>query len=255
MIEFYLTKLLTGLALPPGCIFVLFLLGLALRRRWLWLGRGLMICSGLLFYVLSLAPTALTLVRGLQVYPPLIDTSTVRAQAGAIVVLQAGSAYRPEFDGPDVSLSSLGRIRYAAWLQRGTDLPLLVTGNVYGAPVMRRILEGEYDVPVQWLDARSLHTADSGRNVAQLLGEQGIDAIALVTSSLHMSRAVRVFKARGFKVFPAPTLALGPPPQDQAPSVYQLLPSASALALSRSALYEYAGLAWYRIRYSSPPSN
>jgi uncharacterized SAM-binding protein YcdF (DUF218 family) len=66
----------------------------------------------------------------------------------------------------------------------------------------------------------------------------------LVTSASHMPRAVTVFNALGEQPLPAPCDVRGLW-EAHDPSSY--LPSAEALAASTSAVYEYLGLAWYRL--------
>ena len=73
----------------------------------------------------------------------------------------------------------------------------------------------------------------------RLLRGNGIDKPLLVTSALHMPRAVREFARAGMSVTPAPTdFEVADAPQD----VLQWLPSADALESSGRAFKELLGL-------------
>ena len=55
------------------------------------------------------------------------------------------------------------------------------------------------------LEERSLNTRQNAAYGAELLKARGIDRILLVTSALHMPRAVALFKAQGLQVSNRPT--------------------------------------------------
>lgn len=251
MIEFYAVKILTRMLLPPGLILTLFLCGLGVRRRWRRTGQGMMIASGVLLYLFSLLPLATEMREFLyHRYPPLAETSELPPRIGAIVVLGGGMRNNPEFGGLDVGLNSLFRLRYGARLHRETGLPLLVTANEELANAMHRVLEGEFHVPVRWVERESYNTADNVRLSRRILEKEGIDSVLLVTSESHMRRAVGAFEKEGVEVFPAPTLLLGSG-ESLAPGLHDWLPVAGALYTSSNVLYEAVGRTWYWLRYGS----
>jgi uncharacterized SAM-binding protein YcdF (DUF218 family) len=95
------------------------------------------------------------------------------------------------------------------------------------------------------LESGSATTYENARNTAAICRAHGIERIALVTSALHMRRALATFRSTGLSVTPAATdyNALGDPV-----GVLDVAPTASALSASRWALHEYVGYAVYRWR-------
>lgn len=86
-----------------------------------------------------------------------------------------------------------------------------------------------------------LTTEDEAREVSKITG---IHTVLLVTSAVHMPRAVLLFRARGLDVTPFSTdqRAFGP----WHPNPLGFIPSPLGLENSQSALQEYYALAIYR---------
>jgi uncharacterized SAM-binding protein YcdF (DUF218 family) len=239
------------LVLPPALPLLLIGLGLAWCRRTragVWLAGA---AAGLL-WLLSLPLVASWLLAGLQPYPALTGADLARTDAAAILVLggdrHTGGA---EYGGDQVGALTLQRLRYAAWLQRRTGLPLYVSG---GSPrqecpplgeLMRQVLEQEFGVPVAGLESRSRTTRENARFSARLLRSRGVDRVLLVSHAWHLPRAVAAFEAAGLTVVPAPTALRPGPGSGAGPGDW--LPSAPALAASQYAVYEYLGRLWYRL--------
>ncbi|MBV5273815.1 MAG: YdcF family protein, partial [Lamprocystis purpurea] len=55
------------------------------------------------------------------------------------------------------------------------------------------------------LEEQSRNTRENARFSVALLRERGIGSMVLVTSALHMRRALGLFAAEGMQVFPAAT--------------------------------------------------
>jgi uncharacterized SAM-binding protein YcdF (DUF218 family) len=168
-------------------------------------------------------------------------------------VILAGGVARGAVDwgGDTVSLFTLQRLRYGAWLARETRLPVLVTGAAPrdGRPgeaqMMRDILQNEYGVPVRWVDDRARTTAGNAREAAVLLRAAGLKRVALVTSAFHMPRSQRVFERAGLQVIPARTGYFG-----YAGGRFEwqhLVPNGDALRLSYLALREMAANLMYLV--------
>ncbi len=245
--------LLKALALPPVSLFLLILLGVLWWRRPL-LGRGLVFLCALLLLTLSLPIVSHRLMEPLEPYPALGAADIQRSGARAIVLLGAGRyTDAVEYGGDSIGPISLQRVRYAAWLQRRTGLPLIVSG---GSPshedppvgrLMAEVLEKEFRIPVSTVEDHSQTTRENAANTASILRQGGIQRIFLVSSAWHLPRAVRAFEREGIEVTPAPTVfetrhfADGPVPQD-------FLPGPKALHRSYYAIHEYLGRLWYEIR-------
>jgi uncharacterized SAM-binding protein YcdF (DUF218 family) len=85
------------------------------------------------------------------------------------------------------------------------------------------------------LDSKSRNTYEHGINVSAILQARGVTRIALVTSSVHMRRAVRAFGGTGLDVIPAPAPL-------EMPSITDWWPRYSVLERSTEAWYEVFGL-------------
>lgn len=253
MIELYLTNILKSLIFPPGGLLLLWLIGLLLLRRHARLGRWVLGGGLLSAYLLSTPFISGVLVQSLQSYPALTPAQLQGTSAQAIVVLSAGR-YKdaPEYGGDTVGNHTLARIRYAAFLQRETGLPVLVSGgHVFDktgdslAEVMARSLRQDFHVDTVWLEDKSRTTAENARFSQALLQARGIDRVLLVTHAVHMPRAVAIFEQTGLEVVPAPTRFH----QAEGHWLLALLPRADALVDAYMALHEALGRLWYRLRY------
>lgn len=250
--EWLLINAVSALLLPPLVFVAPALAGLMLRPWWPRLGLSLCVFSLLALLVFSTVAGARLLVAPLESQVPVL-TAAARNEAQAIVVLGGGrhkeAAEYAHLDSPGTA--TLARLRYAAFLQRQTGLPILVTG---GAPdggeeseaaVMARVLRKELHVPVKWLEEASINSAQNASFSTGILRQAGIERILLVTDALHMVRAQRVFAQQGLQVDAAPTTFhshAANEPQDY-------IPGARGFSLSHYAVHEWVGLLWYRLRY------
>lgn len=239
--------------LPPMCLFLLMAAGHLVRRRWPRAGRAAWRTGFTLLLVLCTEAGARLLMVPLErLSPPLASPANTGAQA--IVVLAAGSLEdAPDYGGQDVpDRITLARLRYGAWLQHATGLPLLVSGGnatpdgklEAKAISMARVLREDFRTPVAWLETRSDNTEQNADFSAALLRQKGVKRIVLVTDAMHMARARALFARTGLEVVAAPTLYQG----TGRLTALHFLPSANALGRSYYASYEWLGLAWYQLR-------
>lgn len=241
-IEFLLVKAFGSIVLPPGINVVLALSALALLSSARRLGALVMLVAVGSLYAFSTWVVAGALVGTLYDHP-LLSPETDLSGAGAIAAL-GGGGHQIDYEGfSTAGGSTLERVRYAADLHRRTGLPLLVTGWPV-AVLMVRSFENDFGIGVRFVESRSRNTSENAAYSAALLAEAGITRIVLVTHAHHMSRAVDAFESRGLEVIPAPIRR-----RPVRPSLYAFLPRASALWTSASALHEWVGLLWYRVRY------
>jgi uncharacterized SAM-binding protein YcdF (DUF218 family) len=135
-----------------------------------------------------------------------------RREAQAIVILGGGIRRdASEYGGDTLGRLTLERVRYGAWVARRTQLPVLASGGaVYGgtaeAVLMKRALEEEFGVEVQWTEARSRDTRSNARESAALLLPLGITRVLLVAHGFDMPRAMAEFASAGLQVTAAPTM-------------------------------------------------
>ncbi len=244
--------LIKSLVLPPGGLILVLLSGLYWWRRPM-LGRFLVFVASGLLLLLSLPLVSGVLMNGLDVYPALDPQRPQANGAQAIVVLAAGRiGETPEYGGDSVGPLTLQRIRYAAWLQRRTGLPLILTGGTERddqrpmAELMRDTLEGEFGVPVAAIEGASRTTAENARFTAAILRSRGFDKVLLVSHGWHLPRAVDAFRLQGLQVTPAPTASVRRFAWDL--DMTDFLPNARAFHMSYFAVHEYLGRIWYGLR-------
>lgn len=237
--------LLVILLLPPGNgLLLLCLAGLYRRRRWAF---GLAACATALLVLQSLPLVSGALMASLEQRAGPVIADAGGAQA--IVVLSSGlDLHQPEYGGDTAGERTLLRLRYGAVLAKRFGLPLLVAGGRpenatrTEAAVMADILEREFAVKARWQEGESRNTAENAARSATILREAGVRRVVLVTQAFHMPRAVRLFRAAGLEVVPAPTqFKTG---GASLPGVLDLLPQSQALRNSYFALHEWLGMAW-----------
>jgi uncharacterized SAM-binding protein YcdF (DUF218 family) len=247
--EWVIRNALGLLLMPPGCLLLIALWGLAMLRRHAIIGKSVIAFSVLALYTLSTPYVANRLLQVLELpaRDPLADRS-----GQAIVVLGGGKYYAaPEYAGDTVHASTLVRLRFAARLQRALDKPILVAGgSPEGSPTaeawaMKSVLVAEFKVPVAWVEEQSRTTLENARLSRILLRAAGVRAIYLVTHAWHMPRAKLAFEHAGFTVIPAATnyatrFRL---------TALDFLPQAHSLLDSSRYFHEVIGLAWYRIKF------
>jgi uncharacterized SAM-binding protein YcdF (DUF218 family) len=247
------------LILPPTNLFLVIALGLAIWHRWPRAGRVLAGAGLAALAFLSTTAGANLFVAPLErLTAPL--QAPERAGAQAIVVLAAGRLrHAPEYDERDIpDYVALARLRYAAHLQRRTGLPILVSGGngtsgvdpdpddrAYSkADAMATALREDFGVPVKWIEPRSRDTSENAAYSAALLRAHGIKRILLVTDAMHMPRATAAFERAGLDVVSAPTMFFSRQPRSMA----SWLPSAEGMRRAWYAMYEWLGIAWYKLR-------
>ena len=243
-----LSKLVTWLLSPLGM--GLCLAGLGLLLAWRQRLRSSMALGALAFvWLWAWSTPVLSLwLRGTveDLYPPL-PVATV-PQAQAIEVLGGGIA-PPSGKSTEINLNAAAdRVWFATRLFHAGKAPLvLVSGgsdperDAYSEARASAIFLVDLGVPAQTivLEEASRNTRQNAAFSAALLKARGIKHILLVTSALHMPRAMALFAAQGLQATPAPTdfEAIQSPP----PGVLAWLPDAQALDGSGRAMKEMVG--------------
>lgn len=264
------------LVTPPGIIIVLLLLTFLAYLKSHWLGTGMLVFSTMLLIVVSLPGTAHLLLAGLQRYAkPLelvpmaehgpqaslfIARDSIKDPPQAIVVLGEGRySDAPEYDNKDTAnASGLMRLRYAAYLQHKTGLPILVSGGspngeeIAEADFMKTILTDEFNANVKWTERQSRNTLENARYSQAMLADARIRTVYLVTHAWHMRRALRAFEIAGINAVPAPTGFDTLTRKDREGSAY--LPSARGMYLTSIALHEQLGFLRYEAQDSAAPA-
>ena len=243
-----LKSLLLALALPPLCFLYLLIAGLLIARRRPRMGRA-MIGTGLAFLLLlSLPPVADLLLYSLERDLPLAAVPETAAQA---IVVLGGDLERT--DDPAMTRSgplTLERLVTSAALHRRTGLPILVTGGIVHparAPVgqvMAESLRADFQVPVAWEETVSRDTWENALYSAEILKQQNIRSVHVVTHAWHMRRSLMAFRRAGLIATAASTSLDG----RSGSNITDYLPRVSAWQRSYYALHEWIGCAVYALR-------
>ncbi len=251
----FLKDVLVILLLPPANgLLLICAAGLFRRRRWAF---GLAALGTALLVLQSLPPVADALMASLERRAGAVVEDADGARA--IVVLASGLVLeQPEYGGDTAGERTLVRLRYGATLARRFGLPVLVSGGLphdatrTEAAVMADILEREFAVPVRWQETQSRNTAENAERSAAILRAAGVKRVLLVTQAFHMPRAVRLFRAAGLEVVPAPTHFKAGSESSLRPA--DLLPGIAALHHSYYALHEWLGIAWLALTVERTPA-
>jgi uncharacterized SAM-binding protein YcdF (DUF218 family) len=187
-----------------------------------------------------------------QLYPHHPPWALPTAQA--IVVLGGNTANnRRNWFEPYSSQTATSRTDTAALLYKAQRAPLIILsgaaldGTLSEAQMMANALT-QQNIPAgaMVLEARSYTTYENALYTASQLKEHHISQILLVTSALHMPRAMAVFRKQGISAIPAPSEPQIVVPDEPGFSFWQ--PNKRALDASRSIIKEYVGLLVYWAR-------
>lgn len=247
--------LLKQLMLPPGGLLLLILLA------WLcWSSRSRLALLFLLLglgglWLMSLPVVVEQAARVLEREPALAEAQWASlAQRGeVIVVLGSGREEAdPAWGSDQPSVTAIERLRYAARLHRASGLPVLISGGLhYGEPpseagLMADVLQRDFGVATRWREERSRTTWENAQFSAELLREQGIRRVVLVTQAAHMPRSRWCFERAGLEVVAAPLGFLG---VANARPLGGWLPEGKALWQSTRLLNEALGQVVYPLLY------
>jgi uncharacterized SAM-binding protein YcdF (DUF218 family) len=248
--EWAITNFIAAFLLPPLNLLLLLGLGLLLLRRRPKVGKALLIAGFALMWLFS---TPFVVENGMHWLEsennPVAYPSADQAQA---IVVLGGSLYfhAPEYGGEStVNGITLQRLSYGAKLHRETGLPILVTGGAVNehlpeGVLMQRRMKADFQVPVRWAEDKSINTFENARFSKQILEQEGINKIYLVTHAWHMPRSVMAFHNAGFEVIPAPMAFTTRYQTD----VFSFIPSAGAMLDAYILTHELIGKVWYHLR-------
>jgi uncharacterized SAM-binding protein YcdF (DUF218 family) len=255
-VELLFSKILTQLAYPLSLSCILILLASVL----LWRGRrrpaGLcLLFSLLVLWVPSMPAISDHLRASLERrYPPVPIEDVPKADV--IVVLGgAVEAVIPPRLGIDLGAAA-DRVLYAAQLYGAGKAQLIIAcggrlpwmkKSSAEAPAMGELLR-TWGVPEEaiLLETGSRNTYENALYTKRLLEAHSLKHVLLVTSALHMPRALALFRASGIDAVPAPTDFEVVDRGDR--TLMSWLPDATALEGSTRAIKEYLGLGVYWIQ-------
>lgn len=248
------TNYLASLIIPQNLCIALVVLGLVLAVcRLRKIGAALVAAGVIWVAAWSLPATSLWLGGALEARYPHVPAAQL-PEADAIVVLGGNTANgRENWFLPYDKNRAVVRVDTAIELYRAGRAPKVVLsggaleGDVSEARGMAHVMK-QQGVPDEalLLENASRTTYENATQTEEELKEHGVKKVLLVTSALHMPRAMAAFSKQGIS-----TIAASAPPQIVLPtdgSVSPWLPHRRTLDASRSIIKEYAGLLVYWLR-------
>ncbi len=214
-----------------------------------------LICSSFVFLWLFSMPvvSCYLQVKLERNYLPVVWKESPSADAIVILGGGVGAPYYPRLY-PDLCDAS-DRVLHAAQLYKAKKAPFIIAsggaipwlGNIPEAQPMLTLLE-DWGVPKKSviLEDGSKNTRQNALNIKQTMERHGMKKILLVTSALHMRRALATFRSVGIDAIPSPTdyeIVRG---EGGRRTVLEYLPDAGALSAATHAIREYAGYIVYR---------
>lgn len=196
-----------------------------------------------ILYIFSIPYTSKTLNDSLITEDKLTLQDYRSAQA--IVLLGGGIRDSKELFGKlTTNQIAVERVRYAAFLQKETQLPLLITGSAANGTSEAKIMADElamfYQIPTKWLEEKAKTTKENALFSREMLEKEEIKRIVLVTNQWHMQRAKMLFEKQGFEVLPA-SVGSGATPETYGINLMYFIPQAGAMHSNTQALKEWIG--------------
>ena len=185
-------------------------------------------------------------------YPPLLNLKDL-AEVKWIAVLGGGHTSVPQMPAnSQLSGSSLSRL--VEGIRAHKSLPgskLILSGGALYDPVSDAAVLADVAVMLGVdrqnliLETLSKDTEDEARFIHKIVGK---DPFVLVTSASHMPRSMALFKKLGMQPIAAPTDFGVKEKQEEAINPGMFFPNVGELANTETAVYEYLGLAWAKLR-------
>lgn len=252
-----LSKVLPYLLYPLTLILILGGLGVALRRFGASRSGSVLLSLAVVVFVASSNPWLAARFRAPleQWYVPVTAAEAPSADA---IVLLGGALYLPVPPRVTAELSDAGdRVLYAARLYRNGRAPRVIVtgGNVFeqadgvrGESWYLAELLTEWGVPSSaiTIEEASRNTRENALQTKKILDRERLGTILLVTSAMHMPRALATFKAAGVDAIAVPVDFTVD--AYRRPVIFDLLPSANAMAANAYTLREYLGILVYGFR-------
>jgi uncharacterized SAM-binding protein YcdF (DUF218 family) len=250
--DLYLSKLIPLFIYPLGFALMLSILATGMLSLWARLARFLLLVAVTVLWVASTPIIADYLGLKLEgQYPPVAVDATPTADA---IVVLGGGVGGPEPPRITVDLSDAAdRVLHAARMYRAGKAPVvLISGGaipwlgseIPEAKSIQSLLE-EWGVPAVSIvsETKSRNTYENAVLTKRLLTKRGLHRVLLVTSAMHMPRALATFKTAGIDAVPAPTDFTVTYKNHR--TVIDFLPDACALSHTTNAIKEYIGYAYY----------
>jgi len=248
---FVLKKLIQALLLPSSLLFILLVISVAMIFFKKKLGKTVLVCTLILYYMLMIDPVAENLMAGLERKYVVADSPP--REIKHVVVLGAGTVNKNSTLPPSSRLTRSSLARITEGLRLFWDIEnsqLITTGSGWrsggednsACHQMKEfaVLNGADEDHVYAVDdTRDTH--EEAKRIKEFVGERNF---LLVTSAYHMKRALYIFKKLGLNPIAAPCDFRGA--GNAVYGIFDFVPSHTALENSSLAINEIGGLVLYR---------
>lgn len=208
---------------------------------------GLLIVAtgGTWLYLCATPGFAAFMRSGLESQYPSLPTMSYPV-VDAIVVLGGDGIPLADDDWRDNSALGRNRLGYGFQLYQSKRAPIMVLSAAKGGALkMAKILENEgLSSTALRIESHAHNTRENALYTSQILKQENLQRILLVTSPFHMPRSLAAFRKQGIDAIPAPSMS-APVARTAAVAWW---PQHSALLLSQLYLHEYIGLCIYKLR-------
>ncbi len=253
--ELFLMKLLPVFFYPLSLALELILLAIFLLYLQKKRAAIIALCASIfILWVFSLPMVSTYLrVKLERVYLPIPWNESPSADAIVILGGAVGARYYPRIY-PDLSSAS-DRVLHAVKLYKAKKAPFIIAsggrlpwiGNIPETEPTLTLLE-DWGVPRKAviLEGGSANSRQNAFNTKQIMEKNGMKRILLVTSALHMRRALATFYSLGIDAIPSPTDYEIVSLEGGRTTILDLLPDAGSLASTNCAIREYMGYIAYQ---------
>jgi uncharacterized SAM-binding protein YcdF (DUF218 family) len=257
---FWLKKTVTLAFLPLSLVLMLGGNGVFLlwTKRWPRVGRWLVSAALLTLAVFSNRGVAILLLRPLESqYGSLPEAADAHAlprelaDCQAIVVLGSGNGGPPSWSGLNQLIPS-GLVRLAEAVRLARLLPaakLIVSGNTGSGRISHAQVLEEAAISLGIARERIVrldNPRDTYEETLEITRQLGKAPFALVTSAVHMPRAMALCRRAGLHPFPCPAGFMIKPEVNEGPDWFIWDPD--AFECSTKAIYERLGRFWEILR-------
>jgi uncharacterized SAM-binding protein YcdF (DUF218 family) len=241
--------LVTSFLLPPGITILLLLLGIY------FLYKNRKSAKMFIFFTLIVGWVSSTSAFGRFVSTTLISQISGPelgnpADTDLIIVLTGGMDYAGDIGWlPKMESHRRASVAYELQTQIGNRVPILFSGGKTEGlknPSEAEVVFAQFDrqraqiIPTI-LEESSTNTYESAIQCASEVHKRLAKQIFLVTSEVHMLRALAVFRGRGMDPIPFPVLSIPRGPL----KLKDFMPTVQGVELTSKALYEVYGILEY----------
>ncbi len=255
---FLLQKFVSNMLISPG-IFIIILI-IVFKRSFSKKSRGngkvLLAATIVVIYLLSIEPVKDKLVQPLEMrYLPI--TRAQLEELDCYVILGGGiydnAPKSLSFATGSPSKAALSRVIEGVRLYKRYPKKIIITGGiVYNGKKSEGSVYKELMVDLGVpgsdiiIEGRSKTTEENAKFTKGVMGKNGYKKAALITSATHMKRSKYIFEKYGVEVVPAPTGYISGYKDSYGMDSY--FPDANNFVDIRSAVWEYIGLIFYKIK-------